>query len=139
MNARRASGGPCVLVVEDDALIALHLAAMLGDAGIDVSGPARGASDALALAAERPPAAALVDVRLGRGPDGVEVARALQADHGSAIVFVSGSGERATLDRIAAVPGAAFFHKPVDEAALVAHLRRLIGGRADPRHRGECG
>jgi DNA-binding response OmpR family regulator len=68
----------------------------------------------------------VVDIRLGPGSDGIEVARQLSALHRCAIVFVSGSGERETIGRALSVEGAVFLQKPVDPEALVSRLRTLL-------------
>jgi DNA-binding response OmpR family regulator len=54
-----------VLIVEDEFLIAMDLAAMLTEAGYDVLGPAGRAADALNLLKDRAPDAAVLDVNLG--------------------------------------------------------------------------
>ncbi|RYJ02225.1 MAG: hypothetical protein EON47_08195, partial [Acetobacteraceae bacterium] len=59
---------PRVLVVEDEALLALEMESMLLRLGYQVLGPALDLQEALALAkASPPPDAAVLDVNLGRG------------------------------------------------------------------------
>jgi CheY-like chemotaxis protein len=53
-----------ILVVEDEALLALDFAAELEDAGRRVLGPAHGVRDAILLLASRQPDLALVDLNL---------------------------------------------------------------------------
>lgn len=55
-----------ILVVEDEALIAMDLQALLEDAGYEVLGPANSSAAALALIASEEPDVALLDVNLGR-------------------------------------------------------------------------
>lgn len=86
LNGRR------ILVVEDDALIAMMVEDMLLDLGCRVMGTARGIAEALALVATgEPPDAALLDVNL----DGTMVyplADALRA-RGVALIFCTGYAE----------------------------------------------
>jgi two-component system, response regulator PdtaR len=121
-----SSASHSILVIEDEPLIAMVVSMFLEEAGFRVCGVARTAAQALELAARMQPAAAVVDIRLGPGPDGIEVARQLSALHRCAIVFVSGSGERETIDRALSVEGAVFLQKPVDPEALVSRLRTLL-------------
>ena len=68
-----------ILIVEDDAVIAMVLADSLEDAGHEVVGPAATMAEALALCegAAPPPELAVLDINLRDGSNGVDVARAL--------------------------------------------------------------
>ncbi|WP_207482385.1 response regulator [Arenibaculum pallidiluteum] len=123
---RSEAGG--VLIVEDESMIAMLLEMILEDASIPVSGVANAAEEALSVAAAVRPAAAVIDIRLGPGPDGIHVAERLRERHVCGIVFVSGSGEQETLERISRVEGAVFLQKPVNPAALVQHVRTMLPG-----------
>lgn len=81
-----------VLVVEDDAIIGMALEECLSDNGYVVCGVARTESEAIAIAEEARPELAVVDVRLGKG-DGIEVARKLERDHSTAVLFATGNRE----------------------------------------------
>ena len=67
VNLRRSLHGMPILVVEDDPLIALDLKATLENAGVVVLGPARRLVDAMLLAENSLPVAAVLDVRLEVG------------------------------------------------------------------------
>ena len=58
---------PSVLVVEDDAVLALQLCQALEEAGLRVIGPCFSYREALATIARQPPRRAVVDLDLGRG------------------------------------------------------------------------
>jgi CheY-like chemotaxis protein len=77
-----------VLVVEDEALIALDLQAMLEDAGYRVLGPASSSAAALELLDGTKPDVALLDVSLGRS-DVFDVANELAARK-SRLIFLTG-------------------------------------------------
>lgn len=68
-----------VIVVEDDALLRTSLAGSLPLHGIDVVGTTDSAAGALELARRTEPQAALLDLDLGIGPNGVDIARALRS------------------------------------------------------------
>jgi CheY-like chemotaxis protein len=84
MTAANAS----VLVVEDEALIAMDLQALLEDAGYTVLGPANSTAAAMALLAGNEPDVALLDVNLGRS-DVFGVANAL-AGRKTKLIFLTG-------------------------------------------------
>ena len=61
-----------VLIVEDEALIAMALADSLEDAGHEVVGPAATMAEALALCEGAPPELAVLDINLRDGSNGVD-------------------------------------------------------------------
>jgi CheY-like chemotaxis protein len=84
----KLSGGASVLVVEDEALIAMDLQALLEEAGYRVLGPANSTAAAMALLAGQDPDVALLDVNLGRS-DVFGVANEL-ATRKTKLIFLTG-------------------------------------------------
>jgi CheY-like chemotaxis protein len=82
------SKGATVLVVEDEALIAMDLQALLEEAGYRVLGPANSTAAAMALLAGHDPDIALLDVNLGRS-DVFGVANELAARK-TKLIFLTG-------------------------------------------------
>lgn len=78
-----------VLVVEDEAILAVELESILTDLGHEVVGIAATSADALRLAAEAEPDLALVDIHLGDGPTGVAVARRLSKKRDTCVLFTT--------------------------------------------------
>jgi two-component system, response regulator PdtaR len=66
-----------VLIVEDNTIIALHLAKLVTDLGHEVCACAASAADAIAQAAALKPDVATMDLRLAKGSSVVDAARAL--------------------------------------------------------------
>ena len=77
-----------ILVVEDEALIAMDLQALLEEAGYRVLGPANSSAAALALLDSDEPDVALLDVNLGRS-DVFVVANVL-AERKTEVIFLTG-------------------------------------------------
>ncbi len=67
-----------VLVVEDDQFTRTTLCAALRHHGLTVAGEAKNARDGLELAKHASPDAALLDLDLGGGPSGIDLAHALR-------------------------------------------------------------
>jgi CheY-like chemotaxis protein len=80
-----------VLVVEDEAIVAMHLEALLRGAGWEVVGPVGRADAALGLAGRESLDAALLDLDL-RGESGVPVGEALAARGVPVVVLSAGRG-----------------------------------------------
>jgi CheY-like chemotaxis protein len=120
-----------VLVVDDEFLIADYIAMLLEEAGHIVVGPAGSASEALAMLQRDGAAdAAVLDIRLPGGMDGIELAAEIHRRHGPMpIVFASGSGDPTTRQRAEAVTLVAFLQKPIEPVML---LRALTAVRRTP-------
>ena len=108
----------CVLVVEDEFVIAQGLCMQVEDIGLSVCATAATADDAVAAALAHRPMLVLMDVRLRGEGDGVDAALAIHQHVGSKVIFVTGSREPATLDRIGLDHPAAVLFKPVSDRQL---------------------
>jgi CheY-like chemotaxis protein len=104
----------CVLVVEDEFLVALDMEIVLGEAGFEVLGPAGSVAEALRLIAGHRLDAALLDNNLN-GESVGPVATALSERH-VPFAFVSGN-DRASLP--AAFDHVVLVGKPFSPAHLV--------------------
>lgn len=78
-----------ILIVEDEALVAMELRFVLEDLGHEVVGTAADSAAALALARETDIDLALVDIHLSDGPTGVTIGRELAVDHKVAVLFMT--------------------------------------------------
>ncbi len=116
-----------VLVVDDYPNAAELICDMAREAGFACEAAA---SDRAAYAALRKSAlysALVVDVNLGPGTTGYDVARfARQIDPGLPVIFVSGEVGSDSL-RAFGVPGSTFLEKPLTEPQLAVALRRATG------------
>jgi DNA-binding response OmpR family regulator len=92
-----------VLVVEDEALIAEDVAALLKEAGHQVSGPATTAEEAVRMTEAGGADLALVDINLCGREDGPGLARALWERFGVPCLFVTAQPAQAREHRDAAV------------------------------------
>ncbi|GAA0600250.1 response regulator [Caenispirillum bisanense] len=117
-----------ILIVEDEALIAMDIQDMVEEMGYDVCGVASSASGAVTMARQLEPDVVLMDVRL-RGPgDGVDAAQEIHAGRNVPIVYLTASGDQATVDRINQDHPASILPKPVRRQMLASVLDRLLRG-----------
>ncbi len=82
---------PRVLIVEDDALTALMLQNLMREMGYEVCGMASTAPRGVALADHYRPDLVLLDLRLGKGTDGVAAAREMRHDLKLEVLVISGA------------------------------------------------
>ncbi|MBB4062881.1 response regulator [Gellertiella hungarica] len=111
-----------ILIVEDEALLALELQSELEEAGHHVTGHAMSMGEAVALAEARRPDFAFVDIHLRDGPTGIEVGRILARDN-IPFVFVTGNLKRIPEDFAGAI------EKPYSQNGLhnaLAYISALL-------------
>ena len=120
--------GMRILLVEDEAMIAMLVEDMLLDGGAEVVGPAGGVKAALAAIDQNADIdGALLDVNLG-GEQSFEVADALAARN-IPFVFVTGYGGEGVRDRY---PDAPTLQKPFVTSDLERALTALAGRAGAP-------
>lgn len=116
-----------VLVVDDEFLIAQGLSMQVEDMGLTVCGTAPSADEAVALAQSHRPGVVLMDMRLQGDKDGVDAALAIYDTVGSKVIFVTGSREPATMERIRLDHPAGVLFKPVSDHQLKAAIEAALG------------
>lgn len=124
-----SSNPPVVLIAEDEVLVSMFLVDIIEEAGMAVCGTARTCEEGRAAAAARPPDLALVDVNL-KGGSGLDLAAGLMADHGTAIILVTGESGVADWPEVEALRPAAVLEKPFLPDRLIAALQGAAEARA---------
>ncbi|MBB3660776.1 DNA-binding response OmpR family regulator [Rhizobium sp. BK650] len=112
-----------ILIVEDEALIAMDLEDILVRLGHEIIGPARTRDEAVRLGDQAQ--IALVDVRLADGPTGPEIGTILSSTYGTTVVFTTGNPE-SVMDSKA---GIGVVTKPYTPEAIVEALDYAIAQR----------
>jgi len=114
---------PKVLIVDDEPLVRMTIADMLRSGGFDVFEAAAGAQVLQLLAAERPVAALVTDVRMP-GMDGVDLSHRVREAHPQMpIVLVSGD----TRPDAALLPaGTRYLRKPPSSRELITAVFQAI-------------
>jgi two-component system, response regulator PdtaR len=118
-----------VLVVDDEMLIADLWCMTLEDMGLTVCGIASTAESAIAMAREHRPRVVLMDVRLRGELDGVSAALAIHEFVGSKVIFITGSREESTLERIRQDHPTAVLFKPVPDRLFKAAVNAAMQAR----------
>ncbi len=80
-----------VLIVEDEALTAMHLEMLIEEFGHQVCAIAASAAEAISHAAAHLPDVALMDIRLANRSSGIDAAREIHTSHGIRCIFLSGN------------------------------------------------
>lgn len=111
-----------VLLVEDEAFVAMDIQMTLEDEGWTVAGPFPSTSEALSYLEDNKPTCAILDVRLLDG-DVFPVADKLR-DTNIPFVFHSGHADGRALEQI--YPQSAFCPKPCLPTSLVKEVNQLV-------------
>jgi len=117
---------PHVLVVDDDVLIVMGLTAQIQDMGLTICGSASTADQGVELAQLHRPFLVMMDMRLDGAKDGVDAALAIHETVGSKVIFITGSQDPATIDRIQLDHPSAVLIKPVSEIKLRSTIAEVI-------------
>lgn len=86
-----------VLIIEDEAILALEYEILLEDLGCEPVGVAHDSATALRMAAALRPDLALVDINLLDGMTGGDVGQALARDNGVAVLYVTSEARHVDL------------------------------------------
>lgn len=117
-----------ILIIEDEALVAMELRYVLEDLGHEVVGTAGDARTARNLVRETEVDLALVDIHLSDGPTGVDLGRELGQDLGVSVLFMT-ANPGMVRNGVAGTIGV--LSKPTDERAVQTAvdyaLRRRVG------------
>jgi two-component system, response regulator PdtaR len=116
-----------VLIVEDEAIIALHLAIVVAELGHEVCATAASAAGAIALATLHNPHVVLMDVRLADGSSGIDAAMELHAQQALRCIFLSANLDEPTRTALLPYEPIDFVGKPVLPVVLQRALKKAEG------------
>ena len=122
-----------ILLVEDEAIIALDLRHRLEGLGYEVTGIAATGADALALARSGAPTMILMDVNIQGPMDGVEAAKRISAFLDVPIVFLTAYADPTTVERAKQARPYGYLLKPFEERELASTIEMAVY-----RHRSEA-
>lgn len=106
-----------IVVAEDEALIRLDLAEMLGESGYDVVGQASDGEQAVALTRKHRPDLVIMDVKM---PvlDGISAAEEIGKDHIAPVIMLTAFSQRELVERARDAGVMAYIVKPFTQADL---------------------
>ena len=116
-----------VAVVEDDAFTLATLTAALKSVDVDVVVSSNNLAEAIELSKIKMPNVALLDLHLGQGPSGIDLAHALRKQNPSiGIVFLTSFDDpRLLLGEVPAFPARHFYVRKQDVGDLTSLVRIL--------------
>lgn len=111
-----------ILIVEDEKPFAQVVQGYLERLGFNVVGVVDSGEDALRVSAETNPNLVLMDIEICGGMDGFEVAELLRQKYDLPIIFLTGLGDDATLERVRRSGSFGYLRKPFRPEELKASI-----------------
>lgn len=111
-----------VLIVEDEAILAAHLASKVKLLGYRVIGPVSTGEEAVVLVQAEAPDIALLDIRLYGHMDGIQAASRLKQIKDIPVIFLTAHSDQETLKRASSVGPFGYILKPFEERDLATQL-----------------
>ena len=111
-----------ILVVEDEAVVAMDIQSKLEDLGYSVIALIRSGEEAVQTACEMRPDLILMDISLQGGMDGISAAACIQERSPTAVVYMTAHGDKDTINRAKSTEPLGYIIKPIDEQELRATI-----------------
>ena len=115
-----------ILIVEDDAILALDLKKMLLRLGYTVAGPLASGEEALVLLSDKPVDLVLMDIELAGAMNGITAAEIIHRTVGIPVVFLTGFSQDPLLQQAKIAAPYGYLIKPVPERELSATLEMAL-------------
>ncbi len=115
-----------ILIVEDEPVIAENISMYLDNADFEVSGIAYDSMEAKDQLQTNTPDAAILDVNLESGEDGIDIAGYINEKFQLPFLFLTSYSDKETLERAKKVKPSGYIVKPFNEKTLLASLEIAI-------------
>jgi two-component system, response regulator PdtaR len=123
---RQPPHSPRILIVEDDFLVSIQTESALIEAGLDVTGIATSADEAVELATLQRPSLVVMDIRLAGERDGIDAALQLFREHGIRCIFATAHSDGETRKRGNAAAPLGWLPKPYTMTSLLDMVRSAL-------------
>ena len=120
-----------VLVVEDEAVVAMSVKMTLMGHGYDVMPIAISADSALVLTAQFHPDVVLMDIKIKGDKDGIETAKLISSHYKIPIIYTTAFHDEDTVKRANATAPAGYLIKPYSNNELFMSIEKAYEGRGN--------
>ncbi len=121
-----------ILIVDDDRTTASVMKLYLKEFDYKVSGIATNGIEAIEMTRKLEPHLVLMDIRLGKGMDGIDAAEIINKHFGTPIVYVTAYAEDATLERAKLTEPAGYINKPLRDKDLRTTIEIVLSKFTKP-------
>lgn len=117
---------PKILIVEDEALIAVEIESALRELGYRIAGKARNGDKALDLLASSQPDLALLDIDIKGTLNGIDLARIIRAKYNYPFVFLTAFSDRQTVMSLRDTMPYGYIVKPFSRGELLTTIELAL-------------
>jgi len=118
--------GERILIVEDDAILAMHLSSQLKKFGYRVDTPVATGEDAIASVEVNPPDLILMDIQLGTHITGIESAKTINEIASIPIVYLTAYSDKRRLEEAKQTMPYGYLLKPIQTRELFTTLEVVL-------------
>ena len=115
-----------ILIVEDEMVISMELAATLRRLGYDVAGQVTTGEDAISKAGSTDPDLILMDIRLQGNIDGIEAAGRIRDEYDIPVIFLTAHSDEHTLERAISTQPSGYLIKPIRDRELYSTIELAL-------------
>ncbi len=120
-------------IVEDEVIIADHIAGILLKLGYEVAEPAGSYGEAVQMIEEEKPDLLLLDIQLKGKKDGIDLASKIKEDYHLPVIFLTANADSATVERAKKVNPASYLIKPFTKDDLYTAIEICIHNTSTSR------
>lgn len=115
-----------ILIVEDEAIVALINKKMLQFLGYNVTACLKTYDEVIAYMRQNTVHLILMDIKIKGDKDGVDTAEEIRKTNNLPIIFVTGNSDTRTMERIARISNSDFLIKPILEGEMQKKLVQML-------------
>lgn len=117
-----------IIIVEDEAIVAMEYKLSLIKQGHSILGIASCADSALMAFLKNAPDLLLIDIKLKKEIDGVDLAAEIRKRSNVPILFLTGNSDPIAVKRMKEISNSNFLGKPILTKNLYSEIDRLLNG-----------
>jgi two-component system, response regulator PdtaR len=118
--------GSSIIIVEDEAIVAMESRLNLQAAGFSVLAVVSSAEEVIVAAAEKDPDLVIMDIMLKGSMNGIEAAIEIRKQSNVPILFITGNSDQRTKEQVGRIPFASLLHKPILTNDLLHEIQRML-------------
>ncbi len=116
----------CIMLVEDEIIVAADVKYRLENMGYDVSGIVDTGEEAIEKAGEKRPDLILMDIVLKGEMDGIEAAQRIREDYDIPIIYLTAYSDEKTLQRAKVTEPFGYVLKPFEDREIQSAIEMAI-------------
>lgn len=120
-----------VLIVEDEAIVAMENKMNLTRAGFLVMGTVSSAEDAILKIRDEVPDLILMDIKLKGNLNGIEAVNLIRKTHTIPVVFLTGNSDNKTQQLLKDISNSSYLLKPVLTNDLIQTVQQMLASQVN--------